>query len=213
MISNRQARKPQPLIPTISVILGLYLGLYVSNSALGNPGDEVCSAAKAVSTRLAPLAKGEIAAIQVQEKPKLVPDLAFTGADGSPRKLSDLRGKTVLLNLWATWCAPCRKEMPALDTLQASLGGKDFEVVAINIDTRNPDKPKQFLSETKITNLAYYADPSAKVYQDLKGVGKAFGMPTTLLIDAQGCELGYLAGPAEWASPDAQALVGAALVK
>ena len=119
----------------------------------------------------------------------------------------------MLLNLWATWCVPCRKEMPALDALQAKLGGDKFEVVAVNIDTRNLDKPKAWLQEVGIKQLGYYADPSAKVFQDLKAAGKAFGMPTTLLIDPQGCELGVLAGPAEWASEDAVKLIEAALGK
>jgi hypothetical protein len=101
--------------------------------------------------------------------------------------------------------------MPALDALQARLGGPKFEVVAVNIDTRDAAKPRAWLQEVGINRLAYYADPSAKVFQDLKAVGRAFGMPTTLLIDPQGCELGYLAGPAEWASEDALKLVGAAL--
>jgi thiol-disulfide isomerase/thioredoxin len=117
----------------------------------------------------------------------------------------------VLFNLWATWCVPCRKEMPALDALQARLGGPDFEVVAVNIDTRDPEKPKRWLHEVGIGHLAYYADPAAKTFQDLKAVGKAFGMPTTLLIDREGCELAALAGPAEWASGDAVKLIEAAL--
>ena len=76
------------------------------------------------------------------DDPLRLPDLAFEDAEGKPRKLSEWRGKTVLVNLWATWCVPCRKEMPALDSLQAKLGGKDFEVVAVNIDTRDPEKPE-----------------------------------------------------------------------
>jgi len=117
----------------------------------------------------------------------------------------------VLLNLWATWCIPCRKEMPALDALQAKLGSPQFEVVSINIDTRDPDKPRAWLKEVGITRLGYYADASAKVFQDLKLVGRAIGMPTTLLVDPQGCEIGTIAGPAEWASEDAIKLVRAAL--
>jgi thiol-disulfide isomerase/thioredoxin len=183
--------------------------LYVSNPALGNPVQQSCDAAFAISAKIMPLAKGEVAALQVQARPTLLPELNFTGSDGAPRKLSDLRGKVVLLNLWATWCAPCRQEMPALDRLQAKLGDKDFEVVAINIDTRNPDKPKQFLADIKVTNLTFYADPSARIFQDLKNAGKAIGMPTTLLIDSQGCELGNMPGPADWASEDAEQLIKA----
>ena len=83
-------------------------------------------------------------------------------------------------------------------------------MVAVNIDTRDAEKPKKWLQEVGVRNLAYYADPTAKTFQDLKAVGKAFGMPTTLLIDRQGCELAALAGPAEWASDDAVKLVEAA---
>ena len=130
-------------------------------------------------------------------------DLAFRDGAGQERKLSDWNDKTVLLNLWATWCVPCKKEMPALDALQKKLGGADFEVVAVNIDTRDPQKPKAWLKETGIGALAYYADPTARIFQDLKEKGRAFGMPTTLLIDRNGCEIATLAGPAEWASGDA----------
>ena len=140
-----------------------------------------------------------------------LPDLAFEDAEGKPRKLSDWRGKTVLVNLWATWCVPCRKEMPALDSLQAKLGGKDFEVVAVNIDTRDPEKPKNFLKEANLTRLGYFTDQKAKVFQDLKSIGKALGMPTSVLVDGQGCEIANLAGPAEWASDDAIKLIKAAM--
>ena len=133
--------------------------------------------------------------------------LAFQDAGGGTKTLADWKGRTVLVNLWATWCVPCRKEMPALDALQEKLGSPQFEVVAVNIDTRNLDKPKAWLDEVGIRGLGYYADPSAKVFQDLKAVGKALGMPTTLLVDSQGCELGTLAGPAEWASDDAIKLI------
>jgi len=139
--------------------------------------------------------------------------LAFQDAEGRSKTLSDWHGRTVLLNLWATWCVPCRKEMPALDALQEKLGGPNFEIVAVNIDTRDPEKPKAWLKEVGVSKLAYYTDPSAKVFQDLKVAGKAVGMPTTLLIDAAGCELGTIAGPAEWASDDAIKLITAALKK
>ena len=199
-------------------VIAFVVALYVSQAAIGNAAEDAsCAAAAATAAKMTPLARGEVAGVQVQERPKLVPELSFLAGDGTVRKLSEMRGKTVLLNLWATWCVPCRQEMPALDKLQAALGTADgaqaFEVIAVNIDTRNPDKPKQFYADMKISHLAFYADPSARIYQDLKAIGKAFGMPTTMLINKDGCEIAYLAGPAEWASPDAQALVGAAIVK
>lgn len=186
-------------------------GIYGMNGTTRNAGDPACRASFDLAGKIAPFAKGEVAAVTPASKPLLVPDLSFQDASGAPKKLSDWRGKTVLLNLWATWCVPCRKEMPALDTLQAKLGGNDFEVVAVNIDTRDLDKPKSFLKDTGITSLAYFSDEKAKVFQDLKLVGKAFGMPTSILIDKNGCEIGTLAGPAEWSSEDAFRLVKAAL--
>ena len=174
-------------------------------------GDSACSGAVELARKIAPLAHGEVAALTMATSPLRLPDLAFDDADGKPRKLSEWRGKTVLVNLWATWCVPCRKEMPALDSLQAKLGGKDFEVVAINIDTRDPDKPRNFLKEANLTKLGYFTDQKAKVFQDLKSIGKALGMPTSVLVDGQGCEIANLAGPAEWASDDAIKLIKAAL--
>jgi thiol-disulfide isomerase/thioredoxin len=176
-----------------------------------NPGEAACRPAVALAQRIAPLARGEVAALAVAEKPLQLPNLAFNDAAGKAHTLADWRGRYVLFNLWATWCVPCRKEMPALDELEAKLGGANFEVVAVNIDTRDAEKPRAWLRDVGIARLAYYADPSAKVFQDLKLIGKAFGMPTTLLVDPAGCEIGTVAGPAEWASDDGVKLVGAAL--
>jgi thiol-disulfide isomerase/thioredoxin len=198
-------------------IAGLGLGLagvYGFSALTRNAGgDPACRPAVELAKKVAPFARGEVAAVNVAKSPLKVPDLAFMDAAGKPLTLADFRGRTVLLNLWATWCVPCRKEMPTLDALQGALGSKDFQVVAVNIDTRDPDKPKRFLKDIGISKLAYYADPSAKVFQDLKAIGRAFGMPTTMLIDRQGCEIGTIAGPADWASPDAVKLIQAALGK
>ena len=195
------------------VLVGL-AGVYGFSALTGNAGgDATCRPAVELAKKLAPLARGEVAAVNVAKSPLKVPDLAFQDASGKPLSLANWRGRTVLLNLWATWCVPCRKEMPALDALQQKLGGPDFQVVAVNIDTRDPDKPKAFLKELGIDKLAYYTDPTAKTFQDLKAIGRAFGMPTTLLVDRQGCEIGTIAGPAEWASDDAIKLIQAALSK
>jgi thiol-disulfide isomerase/thioredoxin len=177
----------------------------------GPAGDSACNGAVDLAKKITPLAHGEVAALTMATSPLRLPDLAFEDAEGKPRKLSDWRGKTVLVNLWATWCVPCRKEMPALDSLQTKLGGKDFEVVAINIDTRDSEKPKNFLKDGNLTRLSYFSDQKAKVFQDLKNIGKALGMPTSVLVDAQGCEIANIAGPAEWASDDAVKLIKAAV--
>jgi thiol-disulfide isomerase/thioredoxin len=196
---------------------GLALALAAVYGMVGlarNPAEATqCRAAGEAAQRIAPLVRGEVAAVAVATAPLRLPDLTFQDASGQTRTLADWRGRTVLFNLWATWCVPCRKEMPALDALQAKLGGDTFQVVAVNIDTRNLEKPRAWLKEAGIERLGYFADPSAKVFQDLKAAGKAFGMPTTLLIDPAGCEIATLAGPAEWASEDAVKLLEAALAK
>jgi len=187
-------------------IAGVAAGLaavYGIGTLKRNAADAACASAVELAQHLAPLARGEVAAFTVADRSLRLPDVAFRDAQG--------RGRTMLLNLWATWCVPCRKEMPALDALEGKLGGPAFEVVAINIDTRDPDKPRAWLKEVGVGRLGYYADPSAKVFQELKTVGRAAGMPTTLLVDPAGCEIGTVAGPAEWASEDAVKLVTAAL--
>jgi thiol-disulfide isomerase/thioredoxin len=195
----------------VGALIG-FAGVYgVGGFKRGASGDSACNGAVSLAQKIAPLANGEVAALTMATTPLRLPDLAFEDADGKPRKLSDWRGKTVLVNLWATWCVPCRKEMPALDSLQTKLGGKDFEVVAINIDTRDPEKPKNFLKDANLTRLGYFSDQKAKVFQDLKNIGKALGMPTSVLVDGQGCEIANIAGPAEWASDDAIKLIKAAV--
>jgi thiol-disulfide isomerase/thioredoxin len=212
--SSSFAKKRLAMIAAGS-IAGVVIGVaavYGIATLTGNAGqDRVCQPAVELAKKVAPFARGEVAAVNVARSPLKVPDLVFEDAAGKKKSLVDFRGRTVLLNLWATWCVPCRKEMPALDALQGQLGGGDFQVVAVNIDTRDPDKPKTFLKDLGVKHLAYYADPSAKVFQDLKAVGRAFGMPTTLLVDPQGCEIATIAGPAEWASDDAVKLIQAAL--
>ncbi len=195
------------------VVVGL-AGVYGIATLTGNAGgNAACRPAVELAKKLAPLARGEVAAVNVAKSPLQLPDLSFQDASGKPLTLAHWRGRTVLLNLWATWCVPCRKEMPTLDSLQGKLGGPAFEVVTVNIDTRDPEKPKTFLKQIGIEKLAYYADPDAKTFQDLKAIGRAFGMPTTLLVDPHGCELGTIAGPAEWSSDDAVKLIQAALGK
>jgi thiol-disulfide isomerase/thioredoxin len=215
--SDEMATRPNRRLVVLvagAVIAGALAGLVgvygIGGFQRNAQADPACQPAVEIAKRIAPLARGEVAAVTIAEKPFRVPELAFADAAGQRHSLADWRGRTVLLNLWATWCVPCRKEMPALDALAQKLKGPDFDVIAINIDTREPEKAKAWLHELGVTHLSFYADPSAKVFQDLKLVGRAFGMPTTLLVDAQGCEIGTIAGPAEWASDDAVKLVQAA---
>lgn len=138
----------------------------------------------------------------IHEAPQPIDAIQFEDADGPSRSLNDFRGKVVLLNIWATWCTPCRKEMPTLDRLQAALGGDNFEVVALSID-RRMDAVRKFFAEVGIQRLAMYLDSSAKATRQLGAVG----LPTTLLIDREGREIARLIGPAEWDSPEIAAFI------
>jgi thiol-disulfide isomerase/thioredoxin len=173
------------------------------------PVDPACLGTAQTAKRLHPLVHGEIAALALAAQPKPMPEIAFAAPDGAELRLADFKGRTVLLNLWATWCVPCRLEMPALDNLQGKLGAADFTVVAVNVDTAKLDRPKAFFDETGIKNLTLYADNQAAIVQRLKEAGKVLGLPTTILIGKDGCELGAMAGPAQWDSKDALTLLGA----
>ncbi len=199
----------------IGVLVGV--GVLVLGSAVlygmkgaGKEGAVECRGSEALAARLDPLVRGEVAALNLSRPAKLMPNLAFTGPDGQPTNLAAFKGRTVLVNLWATWCVPCRKEMPALDGLQARRGSDSFQVVPINIDTARLDRPKAFLQEIGVTKLPLYTDPSANVFQVLRQDGQALGLPTTLLVDPKGCAIGVMAGPAEWNSPEALTLIDAA---
>ncbi len=136
-----------------------------------------------------------------------VPEVNFLDQDGNERTLDDFQGRVVVLNLWATWCAPCRKEMPSLDRLQAKLGGDDLEVVALAVDRGDISKITSFYEELGVTNLTIYHDPTAKAGRTLR----APGLPTTLLVDREGNEIGRVLGDAEWDGEDVITLLTAAI--
>jgi thiol-disulfide isomerase/thioredoxin len=174
------------------------------------PEDKACAAKAEQAKTVADAATGQVAAMLPADPPQSLADLSFNDPSGKPMTLADRRGKTILLNLWATWCAPCRAEMPALDALQKEAGGADFEVIAVNVDTGDDVKPKKFLEETKIGSLGYYREKTLDLFNGLKQRGLALGLPVTLLIDNDGCLLASMNGPAEWSGADAKRLVEAA---
>lgn len=203
---TRRLSRSLAILGVAGTLLGA--GLYAS---LGSGTSGTCRAAAEAAARVAPLAKGDLAALQVRQSPRPAPALAFLDPSGQPTGLDRLKGRTLLVNLWATWCAPCRHEMPALDRLQAALGGSDFEVVAVNLDTRNLDRPRAWLAEAGIRHLAYYADPQAAALRTLRADSPELGLPTSLIVDAAGCEIARLTGPADWAGENALAAIRAAL--
>lgn len=211
------------LLAAVAGALAGAVAVYVTSRPAGNNGAETsatsvseadvaaCAAKADIAKEVAASATGDVAAVLPADPPQSVKALAFNTPGGKPMTLAERAGKTVLLNLWATWCAPCREEMPALDALQKELGGEKFEVIAVNVDTGDDVKPKKFLAETGIEGLGYYRDNTLALFNDLKKRGLALGLPVTLLIDDEGCLLGHMNGPADWAGTDAKRLIEAAI--
>jgi thiol-disulfide isomerase/thioredoxin len=212
---------PKPKSPIKIIAAALALGviagaafLYVKgqgsgNAAVADAGG--CKINQALSASLNAAAKGGVAAMLPVSEPQSLSDLAFNGPDGNPKTLADFKGKTVLLNLWATWCVPCRLEMPALNALQTSAGSDKFEVAAVNVDTGSDGKPKAFLSEIGVDKLTFYQEPTLALFNDLKKRGLVLGLPVTMLVGPDGCLAAAMNGPAEWGGADARGFVDAAL--
>jgi thiol-disulfide isomerase/thioredoxin len=133
--------------------------------------------------------------------------LDFVDGAGAARSLAEWRGRVVLVNLWATWCAPCVEEMPALDRIAARLGGPDFDVVAISVDRQGAAVVAPFLGKLGLTRLAPYLDPSNAAVRVLG----APGLPVSVVLDREGRELGRVLGAAEWDSPAFEALLRRAI--
>ena len=173
---------------------------------------------QASSDGLAPARPGvEGANLNLLSKPQLLPDLELEDDKGDSLRLSDFRGKIILLNVWATWCAPCRKEMPTLDRLQAAIGESDFQVVPLSVDTGGLEKVRTFFAASDIEHLGIYLDRGSvevagsgimgmpvSVSKQSLGV---IGVPTTILINRKGEEIGRLIGPAQWDSPEMAAFI------
>jgi len=214
--SALKARSPLMVVGA-ALALGVLAGaavLYVKGQGSGNQVvalETACPFDAAKAEALNAAAKGEVAAMLASDEPQSLQALPFNGPDGKPKTLADFSGRTVLLNLWATWCVPCREEMPALDQLQGSAGSNKFEVVAVNVDTGSDEKPRRFLEEIKVSNLAFYHEPELALFNDLKKRGLVLGLPVTLLVGPDGCLRSVMNGPANWDSDDAIAFVNAAV--
>ncbi|MGJ0452534.1 MAG: thiol:disulfide interchange protein TlpA [Methylocystis sp.] len=207
VIGSMGGKKP----PERAVDEGAPAGAADQNAAPAADVIAACATSAKIAATLKDLAKGEVAAMTIATKPEPMPDYAFDGPDGAPVSLGSFKGKTALLNIWATWCVPCRAEMPALDRLQEAFAGQNFQVVAVNVDTTRLERAKAFLAETGVKSLTYYGDPKANLFYEMKQSGKALGLPTTLLIGPDGCQIGLMNGPAAWDSADAKALISRAL--
>jgi thiol-disulfide isomerase/thioredoxin len=208
LLSSRGAR-----VAGIGVAAAAALGvaIYAARDEGNGGADAECAAAAARAEGLDPLIQGEVAAFQFARAPEKLAALSFRDREGRPMTLATFAGKVALVNLWATWCAPCRQEMPALDRLQAALGGDRFIVAPISIDTADPSRPAAFLQDIGVKNVPLYTDRSTEIFQALKQRGLALGLPVTLLLDERGCRLGHINGPAEWDSPEGRRLIEAAI--
>ena len=202
--ANRSWRTGLVAIGLALLLIGAY-GLYVQEdeprhvepAATGDLPDRV--------TR--ELATGALTAFVVHPEPRAVAEITFMDEAQTPLSLAQWKGRVVLVNLWATWCVPCRKEMPELAELQERLGSDDFEVVAISIDRQGAEVARPFLDEIGAEALKLYLDPSTDVLAGFRAVG----LPATMLIDRQGREVGRMFGPAAWSSPEALRLIETAI--
>lgn len=227
-MADRKKLIPTPRLLAMAALAGAFAGavaVYVSGGLSGNneappsaagalvaadADAKACAAKSDFAKQVGASATGEVAAMLPADPPQSLKALAFNAPDGNMMTLADRSGKILLVNLWATWCAPCRAEMPALNALQKELGSDTFEVVAVNIDTGDDTKPKKFLADTGVDTLGYYRDNTLSLFNELKTRGLALGLPVTLLVDEEGCLLAHMNGPAEWASEDAKKLIAKA---
>ncbi|WP_374575920.1 TlpA family protein disulfide reductase [Phenylobacterium sp.] len=178
-----------------AALLGVAAVVYIIVQASTNPAHSDLKA----------LAKGEMSKLTFSADAGAPPADSFLDADGKRLRLADLKGKVLVVNLWATWCAPCRLEMPTLAKLAAEYQGKPVEVVAISIDKGDDDQAKARAFIAQNAPLKFYIDPAAKLPFDLKP--QAVGMPTTVIYGADGIERARLSGGADWSGPDAKALI------
>ncbi|MGG7581072.1 thiol:disulfide interchange protein TlpA [Rhizobium sp. Nf11,1] len=218
MTTKKPFGLPSGKLIAIAAVAGVVAGaaaVYVKEAGIGNgigsSASAECPQAKESAAKLAPLMKGQVAAMVAANEPRKLATVSFNGPDGKSLTLDHFAGKTVLLNLWATWCVPCREEMPALNALEKEMGSDKFQVVPVNIDTGNDEKPKTFLAETGVDALQLYRDNTIGVFNSLKKEGIAFGLPVTLLLDDKGCLISAMNGPAAWDSEDAKALIKGAI--
>ena len=193
------------LAAIIATVIG-FVAVYASLTLSGN-GEKISDATN--QQKYQKMQGERLRAFIFHKEPKPFDDFKFQDAFGKTRSLSEWRGKVVLLNLWATWCAPCREEMPSLDNLKKHFSNEKFDVVTISMDRGGVSKPRKFFDEERIKYLDLFIDKTSRLMFQMKAVG----LPATILLDQQGREIGRMAGPAQWDSDRAIDLVKKALLK
>jgi thiol-disulfide isomerase/thioredoxin len=189
--------------------LAIAAGLWAGNA--GRSSASSCKAQPEAARTIDQAAQGELAALEATGTGRGYADLGFTDATGAKKTIADFKGKVLLVNFWASWCIPCRKEMPALNALAGKYDGSGFEVLPINLDigTAGLGKAKAFLEKGNWPNLPLYADSTFAAFDRLKSEAVSVGLPTSLLLDRNGCELAVLQGPAAWDTPDGERVIAA----
>lgn len=209
--NQKRARGRFVLPALVGLVLGVGVAIaswfYLGNTAQAN----ACAAQPGQAQIIDAAATGELAALLGTGEGRGYADMAFKDAAGADMTIADFEGKALLVNFWASWCVPCREEMPALDAIATEFNSDKFEVLPINLDIGEGGlaKAQAFLDEGQFANLPLFADNSFAAFERLKREAVAVGLPATLLLDPEGCELAVLQGPAEWASPDGRAVVEA----
>ena len=208
--SKQEARARRTGAPAFAVValLAVTAGAFGLYEITRGGGKQVahsgaCARSLDAARAIDALVRGELAALVPARGPRDLTAISFDDADGHKTTVGSFAGKTVLLNLWATWCVPCRAEMPALDRLDAQLRSSNFGVVPVDVDQLRLEKARSFFKDTGVASLPYYSDNSADILRTLGSEG----LPTTVLIGRDGCEIATMAGPAQWDSPEARALI------
>ena len=193
----------------LSAAVAIAITVWVSNAGGIKASD--CMPQPEAAKKVDAAATGQLAALNGTGTGRGYAAMAFEDEAGKPVTLKEFAGKTLLVNFWASWCIPCRAEMPALDKLAAEQNSDKFMVLPINLDlgAGGLDKARKFLAEGGWKNLPLYADPSFEAFKQLQIAAVATGLPSSLLLDSKGCEIGVLQGPAVWDSPEGTRVIEA----
>ena len=213
MTDEKPAQLPRPRprwalpVALAGAAIALTAGLYVFNAS--GPQATECRALEAQGKAIDAVAMGELAALTGTGKGRGYADMGFNDEAGNKLSIRDFAGKKLLVNFWASWCLPCREEMPALDAIATKYNSDGFMVLPVNLDIGEGglEKARAFLAEGAFENLPLYADSSFQAFERLKREAVAIGLPATLLLDENGCELGVLQGPAEWNTADGERVI------
>ena len=207
--SPAPTRRLQPkrvlLIALASAGLALVLTLAIGNFMPAQAHQ--CEAQVVKGQKIDAAATGLLAALTGTGEGRGYADMAFQDEAGQPKTIADFAGKKLLVNFWATWCVPCREEMPALDSIATEYNSDEFMVLTINTGETDLAKASKFMTEEQLKNLPLYWDSNFSAFDRLKRNAVAIGLPATLLLDEKGCELAVLQGPAAWDSSDGKAVI------